>query len=68
MSVSIRLLPKQTDGECRLCSTRQELQFWDSDLAGRICQDCEPFLATAEIALIASKFGHPSDFLVFRNP
>jgi len=68
MSVSIRLLPKQTAGECRLCNTRQELQFWDADLAGPICQDCEPFLGAAEVALIASKFGHPSDFLVFRNP
>jgi hypothetical protein len=68
MSVSIRALPRTRVGECSLCTIQQELPFWDSDLAGRICQSCEPFLRVAEIALIAEKFGHPSDFLVFRNP
>ena len=68
MSVSIRALSKTAVGECSLCTTQGELPFWDSDLAGRICQGCEPFLGAAEIALIAAKFGHPSDFLVFRNP
>lgn len=68
MSVSIRALPKIALGKCRLCTVQGELPFWDSDLAGGICQRCEPFLKAAEIALIAAKLGHPSDFLVFRNP
>jgi hypothetical protein len=65
MSVSIRALPKTAVGECSLSTTEGELPFWDSDLAGRICQSCERFLGAAESALIAAKFGHRSDFLVF---
>jgi hypothetical protein len=68
MSVSIRALPKTPVGECRLCTTQGELPFWDSDLAGRICEGCEPLLRAAEMALITQKFGHLSDFLVFRHP
>jgi hypothetical protein len=52
----------------RLCNTQRELSSWDSNLASRICEDCEPFLEAAEIALMAAKCGHPSDMLVFRNP
>jgi hypothetical protein len=37
-------------------------------LAGRICENCEPFLEAAEIGLVAAKFDHPSDTLVFLNP
>jgi hypothetical protein len=37
-------------------------------LGRRICEDCEPFLEAAEIALVAAKCGHPADTLVFRNP
>ena len=68
VSVSIRALPKKAIGECRLCTTQGELLFWDADLSGRICQECEPFLEGAETALVAAKCGHPTDFLVFRNP
>jgi len=68
MSLSIRPLIKKALGRCALCKTQRELLFWDSNLGGRICKDCEPFLEAAEIALVAAKCGHPSDTLVFRNP
>ena len=68
MSLSIRPLVKKALGECGLCNTQRELSSWDSNLASRICEDCEPFLEAAEIALMAAKCGHPSDMLVFRNP
>jgi hypothetical protein len=68
MSLSIRPLLKKALGECAFCKTQQELSSWDSNLAGRICENCEPFLEAAEIGLVAAKFGHPSDTLVFLNP
>jgi hypothetical protein len=68
MSVSIGTLPNKAIDKCRLCPKQGELPFWDADLAGRICQECEPFLEAAEKALIAAKCGHPTDFLVFHNP
>jgi hypothetical protein len=68
MSFAIRPLLKRTSGECRLCQSHAELHFWDSDLVGRVCEDCEPFLGTAEKALVAADFWHPSESLVFRNP
>jgi len=68
MSLSIKPLLKKTLGECAMCKTQGELSSWDSNLGGRICQDWEPFLEAAEIALVAAKCGHPSDTLVFRNP
>jgi len=68
MSVSIRVLPRKRAGKCGLCTAYRELAFWDADLAGRICQDCEPVLEGAEIALVAAKCGHPSETLVFHNP
>ena len=68
MSVSIRALPRKRAGKCGVCTAYRELAFWDADLAGRICQDCEPVLEGAEIALVAAKCGHPSEALVFHNP
>jgi hypothetical protein len=68
MSFAIRPLLKRKSGECRLCQSHAELHFWDSDLAGRVCEDCEPFLGAAEKALVAADFWHPSESLVFRNP
>jgi hypothetical protein len=68
VSLAIRPLLKSSLGECRLCTVHRELSLWDLNLAGRICEDCEPFLEAAEIALIAAKCGHPSDSLIFRNP
>ena len=68
MSLSIRPLLKKALGECAFCKTQQELSSWDSNLGRRICEDCEPFLEAAEIALVAAKCGHPADTLVFRNP
>jgi hypothetical protein len=68
MSLSIRPLPKPALGECALCKIRGELTLWDSNLGGRICQDCEPFLDAAEKILVALKCGHPDEFLVRRNP
>jgi len=68
MSLSIRSLVKKTVGECALCNVQRELASWDSNLGRRICEDCEPFLEAAEIALVAAKCGHPADTLVFRNP
>jgi hypothetical protein len=67
MSLSTKPLFKKALGECALCNTERELASWDSNLGGRICQDCEPFLEAAEIALVAAKCGHHSDPLVFRN-
>ncbi len=64
MSLSIRPLLKKAFGECALCKTQRELSSWDSNLAGRICEDCEPFLGAAEIALVAAKCG-PSRFASF---
>jgi hypothetical protein len=61
MSLSIRPLPKKALGECALCKTQRELSSWDSNLGGRICENCEPFLEAAEVALVAAKCGHPSD-------
>ena len=68
MSLAIRPLLTKTRGECALCKSQRELSSWDSNLAGRICEDCKPFLEAAEVALVAAKCGHPSDQLVFRNP
>jgi hypothetical protein len=68
MSYAIRSLTKITSGQCRLCQKKVELQFWDSDLAARVCPDCVPFLAAAEKALVAVDCWHPSEALVFRNP
>jgi hypothetical protein len=68
MSLAIRLLPKKAIGRCVLCNTHGEIWSWDSNLGGRICQDCERFLDAAEVALLAAKCGHPYDALVYRNP
>lgn len=68
MSLSIRSLVRKTVANCALCNTLRELAFWDSNLGGRICEECEPFLETAETALMVAKCGHPGDTLVFRNP
>ena len=68
MSFAIRSLVKTISGPCKLCKNPVELLFWDSDLAGRICEDCKPFLGAAEIALVDSDCWHPSDALVFRDP
>ena len=68
MSVSMRALPKKGLGKCSLCGVQQQLSCWDADLAGRICEDCRPFLEAAEIALIGAKCGHPNCFLVFHDP
>jgi hypothetical protein len=68
MSFAIRPLTKKNWGDCQLCKSRVELLFWDSDLGGRVCQDCEPFLGDAEIALVSADCWHPSDSLVFHNP
>ena len=61
MSLAIRALPKAVLGVCALCKTEQELSAWDSNLGGRICRECEPFLDAAETALVAAKCGHPYD-------
>jgi len=68
MSLAIRALPKAVLGVCALCKTEQELSSWDSNLGGRICPECEPFLEAAETALVAAKCGHPDDSIVLRNP
>jgi len=68
MSLAIRPLLKTAVGQCSLCDTVAELWAWDSNLGGRICRECEPYLEAAEIALVASKLGHPQETLVFRNP
>ena len=68
MSLAIRTLPMAVRGVCALCKTEQELSSWDSNLGGRICHDCEPFLDAGENALVAAKYGHPSDTLVLRDP
>jgi len=68
MSLSIRPLFEKVVAECALCNTQRELAFWDSNLGGRICEECEPFLEAAEIALVVAKCSHPADTLVFRNP
>jgi hypothetical protein len=68
MSLSVRPLIRKIVAECALCNIHRELAFWDSNLGGRICEDCEPFLDTAEIALVVARCGHPGDTLVFRNP
>jgi hypothetical protein len=68
MSLSIRPLVKKAVGECALCNVQRELSAWDSNLGRRICEDCEPFLEAAEIALVAAKCAHRADTLVFRNP
>jgi uncharacterized protein (DUF2252 family) len=44
MSLAIRALPMAVRGVCALCKTEQDLSSWDSNLGGRICRDCEPFL------------------------
>jgi hypothetical protein len=68
MSISIKSLPKAAFGKCRLCTSHITLLFWDTDLGGRICQDCEPHLTSAEETLTALKCSHPNELLVFRNP
>ena len=45
-----------------------ELSSWHSNFGGRICEEREPFLEAAEVALVAAKCGHPAETLVFRNP
>jgi hypothetical protein len=56
MNLSIRALIKKAFGKCALCNTRRELSSWDSNLDGRICQDCEQFPEGAETALLTAKF------------
>jgi hypothetical protein len=56
VNLSIRPLLKKAFGKCALCNTRRELSSWDSNLDGRICQDCEQFPEGAEIALVAATF------------
>ena len=68
MRLAIRPLPIAVSGECKLCATQQKLSAWDSNLGGRICQECEPFLEAAEGVLVSNGCAHPSDNLVFRNP
>ena len=68
MSLSIRPLSKRVLGECALCNTQRELSCWDSSLGSRICQDCEPFLEAAEVALVVANCDHPDYTLVFRDP
>ena len=68
MSLSIRPLSKRVLGECALCKTQRELSSWHSNFGGRICEEREPFLEAAEVALVAAKCGHPAETLVFRNP
>jgi hypothetical protein len=64
-SGNLRMLPKKSNRP--VCQPRI-VAFLDADLAARICQKCEPFLAAAETALLTAKYGHPSDFLVFVIP
>jgi hypothetical protein len=68
MSLAIRPLAIAVLGECKLCATQRELSSWDSNLGGRICLECEPFLESAEIVLVANGCAHPDDTLIFRNP
>jgi hypothetical protein len=68
MSLAIRPLAIAAHGECKLCANQRELSAWDSNLGGRICGECEPFLVVAEIVLVANGCAHPADTLIFRNP
>jgi hypothetical protein len=68
MSLSIRPLVKKALAECALCKTQRDLAFWDSNLGGRVCEECAPLLEAAEIALVVAKCSHPGDTLIFRNP
>jgi hypothetical protein len=61
-------LTKKTSGECRLCQAQVDLRYLDLDLGGRICEDCQPFLESAETALVAANCWHPTDTLVLHNP
>jgi hypothetical protein len=56
MNLSIRPLLKQAFGKCALVNTRRDVSSWDSNLDGRIRQDCEQFPEGAEIALVAATF------------
>ena len=67
ISVSIRALPNKAIGACGLCNTEGELPFWDSDPAGRICQECAPFLRAVEVLLVGAKCGHFADFLILTS-
>lgn len=64
MSFAIKPLIKKISGKSQLCQSQPELVYLDSILAGCVCQDCEPFLAAAETALVAAEFWHPYDSLV----
>ena len=68
MGLAIRPLAIAAPGECKLCVKLQELLFWDSNLGGRICGECKPFLEAAEVVLVANGCAHPADTLIFRNP
>jgi hypothetical protein len=48
-------------------NVQRELSSWDSNLGRRNCENCEPFLEAAEIALVAAECGHPAGALVFRD-
>ena len=63
MSLAIRPLSKTALGRCSLCDAASELYAWDSNLGGRICRECEPYLDAAELALVASKLSHSPDTL-----
>jgi len=68
MGLAIRPLANAVPGECKLCLKLRELLFWDSNLSGRICAECKPFLEAAEVVLVANGCPHPADTLIFRNP
>jgi hypothetical protein len=68
MSFAIKPLTKKTSGENRLCQGQVELRYLDLDLGGCICEECQPFLESAETALVAANCWHPTDSLVLHNP
>ncbi len=68
MSFAIRPLTRKTSGKCQLCQSQADLPYLDLSLGGCVCEDCEPFLGAAEIALVAANCWLPTEALVFSNP
>jgi hypothetical protein len=65
--------PEQTDppvisGSCKVCGELQLLAYWDSDVDGRVCEECSGFLEQAEKVLLENELGFPPDTLVVQNP
>jgi hypothetical protein len=64
-SGNLRMLPKKVIG---LCASQESLLFGMRTWQHAFVRSVSQFWPPQRRALLTAKYGHPSDFLVFRNP